>query len=481
MSTSRPRLLAHFSVLLSADVVVRALAFGTALVTTRVLGPAGLGGVAVALALLSYAGVLGDGGLTTLAQLRLVRGGGRDDSLVATTVAAQVGLALVLALVLSGLVWLLPFTGTVRTLTLIGLPLLVAQALNVFFVVQADERMTALAGLRVLTQLATTAITLAGFAAGWRSFVVVSALWSGLLLGDVAALAYLHAAGRLSFARPDRSVARSLLGGSSPYLAAMVLTQVLTNADLITLGLSRPARDAGAYTASYRIAASLQMAVEVLVTAVFPELVRRCADAPEAAAALVNRLVRLSTRPGFALSALIIVLAGPITQLLYGSAYATAGGLLAVLILYVPLGYYNSILAQTLVAAGRQVAHLKVIAVTAIVVVALLVLLVPRHGAGAAAVILLVGEGVSIAGLTVAVRGRVGGLMLPTLLAQLPFLLLPLGVMELADHAWRRPWSVTLPAGLVAIAVCESGARRRFVAELRGLPARAGAREASAP
>jgi O-antigen/teichoic acid export membrane protein len=465
----RSRLLSHFGVLLSADVLVRVMVFGTALVTSRVLGPAGLGSAAVALALISYAGVLGDGGLTTLSQLRLVPAGGRDDRLVATTLTLQTGLSLLLGLALSAVVWLLPFSGTVRTLTLVGLPLLVAQALNLFWVLQADERMRSLARLRVVTQLVTSAVCLAGFAIGWRGFVVVASLWAGLLLADVLTLGVLHRSGRLALARPDRAVGAALLGAAGPYLAAMVLTQVLTNADLITLGLSRPARDAGTYAAAYRIAASLQLVVVVLVTAVFPELVRRSAEAPASAAALVTRLVRLTTRPGFAASALVIGLSGPITRLLYGDAYVAASGLLAVLIVYVPLGYYNSVLAQALVAAGRQVDHLRVITATSVVVVAALVVFVPSRGAQAAAVILLVGEGVSIVGLTVAVRTRLGSSMLPTLVEQLPFLLVPWAAMTVVSHVGPGGWYVTLAAGLVAIAACEAGSRTRLVPELRGM------------
>jgi O-antigen/teichoic acid export membrane protein len=462
------RTIAHFRVLLSADLAVRVLVFGTAIVAARVLGPTEFGFVSIAVAAVSYAGVLGDGGLTTLAQLRLMRDGSQGERVVAATVAVQLVLAVVAALLLSALVYLLPFRHEVRLLTLSALPLLLAQALSTLYVLQAEERMSAVAGLRLLSQVVTTCVCIGALAVGFSGSSVTTSQWAGVLGADLVA-AFLLRRHRWRPTGLTRAFALDLARQAAPYLLAMISTQLIINADTVVLGLSRPAAEVGQYGVAFRLAAACLSLVGVVMAAAFPELVRRLAAGPGGAAPLITRLVRTTCRPGFAAAALVCLAAPAIVSTVYGSSYHRSADYLAILFLLVPLGFHNTILAQSLLAAGRQDAYLRAVGGTALLTVAALLLTVPVWGAPAAAIVTVLAEVASAAMLTLLVREPLAVKALPVLLAQLPFLVVPLAVGGLGDWLLdATPWEAA-GLGAVAIACCEGLSRTHLLPELRDI------------
>lgn len=462
------RTIAHFRVLLGADLAVRVLVFGTAIVAARVLGPTEFGFVSIAVAAVSYAGVLGDGGLTTLAQLRLMRDGSQGERVVAATVAVQLVLAVVAASLLSALVYLLPFRHEVRLLTLSALPLLLAQALSTLYVLQAEERMSAVAGLRLLAQVMTTCVCIGALAVGFNGSSVTTSQWAGVLAADLVA-AFMLRRHRWRPAGLSRAFALDLGRQAAPYLLAMISTQLIINADTVVLGLSRPAAEVGQYGVAFRLAAACLSLVGVVMAAAFPELVRRLSAGPGGAAPLITRLVRTTCRPGFAAAALVCLAAPAIVSTVYGSSYHRSADYLAILFLLVPLGFHNTILAQSLLAAGRQDAYLRAVGTTALLTVAALLLTVPVWGAPAAAIVTVLAEVVSAATLTFLVREPLAVKALPILLAQLPFLVVPLAVGALGGWLLdATPWEAA-GLGAVAIACCEGLSGTHLLPELRAI------------
>ena len=470
-SEAGQRILRHFRVLLAADVGVRILVFGTAIVAARQLGPKEFGWLSVALAAVSYAAVLGDGGLTGLSQQRLVRSAGKDDPLIATTTLAQLLLAVLASGLLAVLVWVLPLAPEAKTLTLTALPVLFAQALGTTYALQAAERMTAVASLRFLGQLITTACTLALLAVGLRASAVTTANWIGLFVADAISAGLLI--GRLGWrpVLPDRAYVREFLRQAWPFLLALLSTQAIINADIVVLGLSRPALDAGRYGAAFRFAGACLSLVGLLTAAAFPELVRRLHDAPGDAGPFILRLVRMACRPGCAAAALVILSAPPLVRLLYGASYSQSADYLAVLFLLVPLGFYNTILAQSLLAAGHQRLFLRAVGTTAVLTILALALTVPAWGPMAAAIVTVLGELTSTVTLSLLVRRPLTVRAWPVLVAQLPFLAVPLLCGAAAEWLLNATaWEAMAVAAVVALA-CEAVSPVRLLPEILAVTA----------
>ena len=466
MSTRR-RLVRHVGSLAAAEAVVRVLIFATAVVATRVLGPREIGAVAVAMALVSYAGVLGDGGMTTLTQVRLIRTRADTDRLIVTTTALQLVASLVLSAVLVALAFALPLPHEAALLTAFGAPLLVAQALNTYYALQAEERMAELARIRVTSQVVTTAVCLVALAWGAGGASVVVSQWVGLLAADAYCLHSLRRGRGLVWQRPTRPLATEIVRESMPYLAALIATQLITNADVLMLGLFRTSAEVGRYSAALRLSTAGLTVIAVVITAVFPELVRRMGS--DTGPALIDTLVRLACRPAFAVTALVCTASSGIVTTLYGASFRSAGPYLAVLFLMVPIGYFNSILAQSLVAAGQRGLYLRVVAATATATVVALLALTPAYGASAAAAIVVAGEVLSLTLLTFVVRGPLGLTPLPVFLQQTPFLIVPVA-LGLAVR-YFTPAGVWGGAGavIVAAAVCEVLSPVRLLSLIRGI------------
>jgi len=86
----------------ASEIAVRALGLVSMLIVARVLGPTALGQLAIAQAVVAYASVVGDAGLTTLTQRSMVREPIRAERLVATTTSIQLTLSALLVVAVLG-------------------------------------------------------------------------------------------------------------------------------------------------------------------------------------------------------------------------------------------------------------------------------------------------------------------------------------------------------------------------------------------
>ena len=432
------RLVRGATLLLVSEIAVRALTLVSMLVVARVLGPAALGQLAIAQAVVAYAGVLGDGGLTTLTQRAMVREPARAERLVATATSIQLGLSALLLIAVLGASAVIPVDQTARHLVTVLSPLIVVQALNLFYVLQAREQVGRLAVVRTLAQVATASLSVTLVIVTRSNTWVAVAIWTGALLADMLCFGALRAGGfRLRL--PDWDVGKHVLRSSWPYLAISVLSWVLQNFDVLVIGATRSSEEAGEYTAAYRIVL-MAVGLSGLVFAVtFPELVRRYRDDLPAFSKFLTALIRQSTRVGYAMAGLVAVAAPQIVSTLYGTEYRRSGFILAVLFLSVPVSYCNSLLGQGLLAAGRERSYLANISVTAAVSIAALLLLVPRNGAEAAAWVVLIGELVTLALFTVQFARSLHVIPARELLVQLPWLVVPVLSLWLLTAVWNRP------------------------------------------
>ena len=475
------RLVRGATLLLASEIAVRALGLASMLVVARVLGPTALGQLAIAQAVVAYAIVLGGGGLTTLTQRAMVREPIRAERLVATLTFIQLALSALLVIVLLGASAMLPVDETARHLVTVLSPLIVVQALNLFYVLQARERIGWLAIVRTLGQVATASLGVTLVIVTHSNAWVAVTIWTGALVADMLCFGALRAGGfRLRL--PDWDTGKYLLRGSWPYLAISLFSWVLQNFDVLVIGATRSSQEVGEYTAAYRIVL-MAVGLSGLVFAVaFPELVRRYRDDLPAFSKFLTALIRQSTRVGYAMAGLVAVAAPQIVSALYGTEYRRSGFVLALLFLSVPLSYCASLMGQGLLAAGRERSYLMNIAVTAAVSIVALLVLVPRYGATAAAWVVLVGELVTLTLFTLQYARSLHVLPARELLVQLPWLVVPMLSLWVLTAVWSRaPLYAMVVVWLASVFIVELAGGRRLYRETIGLSREAGRLRRLAP
>lgn len=441
-----PSLLRGFRALLGAEVVVRSLVVLSTVVLSRLLGPSRLGDLAIAFALLSYASAVGDAGLTVWTQREVVRD--RDANVVGRVVSATLMVQTVVCLVLTAaLIGALPYFpvphGSER-LVIAGVPVLLAQALSLLYLVQAQERMALLARLRVVSQFIAT---LGGVVAVVLTNDVVwmpVMSWIGVLVTDAGALPSLYRGG-LRLRVPRWLELSTAVKGGLPYLANGLVVTVLMNLDVIVVGAIRGSREAGIYGSAYRLAFAGLTLAGVVVASVFPRMISFWYSDKPRFERLVHSLVVLSARVTMPATAVVLVSGPEIIRLLFGNQFQGGGGVLRAVFLWVPLGWLNTMTGQALVAAGRQGAHLLVASISAALTVGLLIALVSIDGARGAGIAVVLTEVATCIGFSIATRRLLGMELTAPFFRQGLYLVLPLAVL-LPLHVLNS--KLALPVGV---------------------------------
>ena len=467
-STGR-RLVRGATLLLASEIAVRALGLASMLVVARVLGPTALGQLAIAQAVVAYASLLGDGGLTTLTQRMMVREPTRAERLVTTATSIQLALSAVLVTAALGASAVLPVDQAARHLVVVLSPLIVMQALNLSYVLQAREQIGALAIVRTLGQVATASLGVTLVIVTRSNTWVAVSIWTGALLADMLCFRALRAGG-FRIRLPDWGAGRHLLRRGWPYLAISLLSWVLQNFAVLVIGATRSSHEVGEYTAAYRIVLTAVGLSGLVYAVAFPELVRRYRDDLSAFSRFLTALIRQSTRVGYALAGFVVAAAPHIVSTLYGTEYQRSGFILSVLFLSVPLSYCGNLMGQGLLAAGRERSFLVNITVTAGVSIVALLVLVPRGGAAAAAWVVLIGELATVTLFAFQFTRSLHMVPARELVVQLPWLVVPMLSLWALSAIWNgAPLYAMVVVWLVSVVIVELAGGRRLYRETIGL------------
>jgi O-antigen/teichoic acid export membrane protein len=123
-----------------------------------------------------------------------------------------------------------------------------------------------------------------------------------------------------------------------------------------------------------------------------------------------------------------------------------------VLAFWIPLGFYNSVVAIGLVAAGQQRTYLLIAAVGAVITTALLLALVPLFGGMGAAAAVVIREAAMLVLFSFVSAAGLATNTIGVFLRQLLWLLVPLGLL-LALNAVMPNLSLFVSLGIVLLSV----------------------------
>jgi len=435
---------------LAGRAAVLALGLISVAVTTRYLGTAGYGRLALALALTQLFGVLADAGLTAVVVRDLARSPERAPALVGSAVALRAGLAVVAAAAAVLAALALPYPGDVRlAVVVLGVPLALGVLASIHLaVLQARLR----AGRAALADVAGRAASLAAVVLvaaldlGFLAVAATAAVGAAVTFAAMRALAARELPGR---PRADRATTRGLLGAAAPVGIALALNELYLRADLLIISLSRPARELGLYALGWRVVELAATLPAVFLFAVFPVLARRGGAGEEERRALgrATDALLLAAVPLASGGALV---APELVRTLGGPGFADAAGPLRLLLGGAALGFLAGLLGHALIARDRQRPALWLNVAVLALNVSLNVVLVPRYGIEAAAWSFLGCEALSLAGSAWLVRRHLG--FAPRVTAAGPALVAGAAMAAVVWPLREAPLWLSVPAGAATYA-----------------------------
>ena len=373
------------------DFFAKTLGFLVFVYLARILGVSTYGVLELAIAILAYLLLLGDGGLELWATRAVARGG---------DVAELAGRVIPLRLILAGagfgaLLALLPFLPAypgLRTLLLVFATTVVAQALSVKWVFMGQERLGGVARGLVLAQL-IFALGVVATVRGPEQVVLVAVFRA---LADFAVAGFFWRRFAPTWRRGERRF--SLAGGGATLRPALTLgaahglALMSFNFDALLIGLLLGPAAVGLYGAAYKpVLVLLALPVSYFI-GLFPILARTHHQGRAAFDEVVAASFRLMAVVALPVGLCGTFLASPIIELLFGSPYAEAAPIFRLLAWSAVMTILRGTFRQSLNAAERQDLDLRCAATATGVNVLLTVILVRRLGPVGAAMATLVSE-----------------------------------------------------------------------------------------
>ena len=219
---------------------------------------------------------------------------------------------------------------------------------------------------------------------------LVAFAWVGLAevaMGAVGlALVYRASGNPLKGWSFDRSLAGRLLRDSWPLIMSGIVIMIYMRIDQVMLGEMAGDREVGIYSAAVRIAEAWYFIPGAVVNSVFPSVIEARARDEGLFYRRLQRLYNLMALVAYMVAVPVTFASGWIMETLYGSEYAAAGSLLAVLVwagLFTGLGIARS---SFLTAMNWTRVHFLTVFLGAMINVGLNFVLIPRYGAMGAAI-----------------------------------------------------------------------------------------------
>ena len=378
----------RYLTLASANILAGLLGlFGLTMVSGR-FGPEGLGDVALATALLTYATVATTGGTELFAIKTVASDRHRLGQMISSVMQVRLLLGSVCYLALLAIAWAF-YPDRALLIALFGLALFAA-ATSISWVPQALHRSGVFAASNVLAQAVFAALIWLTIEAGYDLPVVALDKVAADFLIVFALLWWLRKISQPIESPSPWPVVRRLAFESMPIAGTQLVRMIGLGTDLIILAFLVSREDTGLFAAAFKIFGFLLG----LVTAYFVILLPRIAQHKTSDAmklelnASFKRTLPLAVVAAIAIS----VLAAPLLSMLFGPAFDKAENCLQLLCLAWLANIGARHYRQVLLAHGRHAVDFHQSAVSCIIHLISRVSLIPFLGIEGAALGMVIGE-----------------------------------------------------------------------------------------
>ncbi|MEA3335687.1 MAG: oligosaccharide flippase family protein [Chloroflexota bacterium] len=395
------RVAKNSTVLMALSLLNRAIDFVFAMLRLRVLGPAGEGSYAFTIAIYGFFEILVRFGLGTLLTRDVAQEKDQAGRYLVNVLTLRLGLW-VLALPLVGLVMAIyAASGSLTTqeaqaIGLFTIALFFATLSDSFTAVfTAYEKMeypaaiasamtVAKVGLGALVLLPPFSWGFVGLAGVSVVTNIIQSIWLGIALRRHVPMHY---------SRADFAVQRVMLRESYPLMLNHLLASVFWRIDLWILRPLAGAASVGIYSAAVKYLDGINVIPSYFTLAIFPLMSRYAKDSHESLVRAYQLAIRLLVMIALPIAVVVTVLATPLIRILGGAAYLPDSAIaLRILIWSIPVGFVNSVTQYVLIAVGQQRFLTKAFFVGVAFNTSLNLLLIPRYGYQAAAVVTIFSE-----------------------------------------------------------------------------------------
>lgn len=390
---SSNRAAADVAIQLGGQGVNLALGIVTTVVIVRALGATRYGEWATILATIELVALIGNLGLETVA----VRFAAQDPEREGAWIGAATSLRLLIMLPIIAV-----FLAVLALIASDSEMLLAGAVLSILYLTAALSTLRIVFRLHVRNHV-TTAFAVANSVLWAGSVIAIAALDGGLvpfalafagiavLIQSSTALLAVHT---ISVRwRGARALWPKLVGVGISVGIAATLTLAYGKVDqLIVYELAPKSSEVGIYAAMYKILENAGFVPIALMTTLFPIMAGLFPAQPERLRRIMQTAIDYLTMIALGALALTIVAAGPIVELLFGSAYSSGATILPILMgAFVPICVGN-VAGNMVTATDLQRRYIRYAALGLLVNVAFNVLLIPHYGIEAAAWITLLTE-----------------------------------------------------------------------------------------
>jgi O-antigen/teichoic acid export membrane protein len=380
--------------------LIRLLSFAYTIFYVRQLGDHVYGQYATVLAISGLFSIFFELGTTQYVERTLAQDRTRLPELIGMLILVRFVLALLSVVALTGMAYALGYDQLIVLCVLVQtisyiLAALLAPLMAIF---TSHERYDLWTACQMIGQIGTIALGATVLLAGGGLLVLVSTGLLVMLLQIVYCLFVLQRfqLGALRMRFDWRAIQRFLRASMPFALAALALT-ISFNVDTFLLSLLQPSNVVGWYSAAYRLVPTMVSILGGFLTVITPSLARTYVNDRES----VHSWVRTSTKwlaiIGLPLAMGTSLLATPIIALLYGSAFAPAALVLAIISWDIPLRLFNAFAGNVTAAVGLEQPAWRIFMTGALIGLVCYAPAISLFGLLGAAVVTVVTDGINAA------------------------------------------------------------------------------------
>lgn len=353
VGASARRIAGNALALATSTILARLAMFVLGVALANQLGPDDYGRYGIGISLAVVLVPLADLGFTPYVTREVARSRANTDAALRALTLGRAFLAVVASVVAAGAIVLLVDDPRTEWALLLAVAAAAFDGLAQygFAYFQGIERMGPQARITAVAAVIRAAggVVLA-LATGSLALVLV---W--LLVGSVAQAAWTLVRVRREAAPTPKAERRAV-----PWRAVLamggvaILVAIIVRVDSVLVGALRGEADAGQYTAAWTLMGGLQVVPWMVSVALLPVFSRTFVSDRETYVRALSQGTRSVILVSAPIALLLSVLADPIIDRFFGSAYEPAATALAILIWSVPLAAVNSIAAMALRGASRE-------------------------------------------------------------------------------------------------------------------------------